>query len=150
MASDDDGDLFESVEQGRGTARGREPLAGDDPVLPGSGSLDGSGLPGFLKRWLRDLTYDEVHALVVGFCPLYMGFLLLSLDAAPAVARGCMTLALALAAAAVGYGRLRTSSLGYIVREPHYLLGAQAIAGIVGAVMVTVSLTAQFLAGVLV
>lgn len=137
-------DLFTGEEGARadgGTAHGGGEVVGNDqPPLAGS---DGVGL----KAWLRDLTYDEVHAFVLGVAPMLLGLVLLPF--VPLVGTIFLGLAALLTAAAITNYHLPNRALGYIVREVHYYLGGQALAAVLGIGFVGVVYTVGLVGGLL-
>lgn len=118
--SSDDGSLFSGVEEGSKTT-GQAPLKGGDPLT--SGSLDPRTI---VTRWAKDLTYDEVHAFVVGFVPWFLYFLT---GHVALLGAGIVVIA-----AALGLRKLPNRTLGYLVGEPHYCLGGAALGWLLGSV----------------
>jgi len=124
-------DLFDGEESANSSTNskansGEEVLPNDQPPLGGDQSIG-------IEAWLKDLTYREVHAFVAGFAPVLVGLLLIV--AAPALAGEVLVAGVGLTLAALGERKLRNRALRYIVKEPHYLLGGQALAVLVGVIV---------------
>lgn len=119
------GDLFDGEESANSTGSA-EVVPNEQPPL-GRGDMIG------LTAWLKDLTYDEVHAFTAGFGPVLFGLLLIATD--PTLAGQVLVGGFGLTMAALGERKVRNRALRYVVREPHYLLGGQALAGIVGVLL---------------
>jgi len=138
VVGSDDGEtaLFTGTEgpsrAGDDSAPERPPLQGGDPIG--------------LQAWLRDLTYDEVHAFTVGFGPMFTALLLLPF--VPRVATTLLGLSALLASAAIVEKHKPTKALRYIVREVHYFIGGQTLAAVLGIGWVGLVSALGHLAGV--
>jgi len=123
-----EGELFTGTEEATAdTSPGQKPLGPTSKVRPG--------------EFLKDLSYREVHAFVLGFGPVLVGLLLaaFSQDLALTFLTGSALLFMA----AIGERKLPTRFLRYVVKEPHYLVGGQATAGMVGSVLLALVVVAR-------
>jgi hypothetical protein len=134
--------LFDDVEQANDNS-----LAGGDEIQP-DGALP-FDLQGILSQWASGLTYDEVHSFTVGFAPIFVGLLFLGLPGIPMwIPNGLLFLGLVLGGVAVLGISTRSEKLSKYARlEPHYLIGAQAIAAAVGSLCMAVIRSAVWLGG---
>ena len=141
VVGSDDGEtaLFTGTEDAETATDGGEVMPNDQAPLSGSDPIG-------LRAWLRDLTYDEVHAFTVGFCPMFTGLLLLPF--APAIGTALLGLGTLLTSAAIVQKHKPTRTLRYIVREVHYYLGGQALAVFLGVGWVGLVSVLSALAGV--
>lgn len=140
--ADDEEALFTGTDDvGDAVADGGRVLPNDQPPLDGADTIG-------LMAFVRDLTYDEVHAFVVGFSPMFTGLLLLPF--VPEIAVVMLGLSAFLASAAVVEKHKPTKPLRYIIREVHYYLGGQVSAGILGIVWVGIVALVSHLVGVVV
>lgn len=128
--SDELWDGVESVDD----AGAKGGLSEGDTMMPGA-EID---VQAILLRWLRDLTYREVHAIVVGFAPFYLGMVLLALDVPAFLPNSLLTLGVLigatssiLAPAARASGYVGTAIL-WMLKEPQYVLGGQVAALLTG------------------
>lgn len=97
----------------------RSPLAEGDSVDPAA--------------WAADLTYAEVHSFTIGFGGVLLAttLTLLAVLLAPLLTPVAVATWFALgglALVALGVRKLKTRTLRYIPKEPHYYLGGAAIA----------------------
>jgi hypothetical protein len=125
-----DEDLFAGTEAARD-----EPLDGTDPVAPPGRAVDATVI---VRRWWRDLTYNEVHAFVVGLVPWFFTVLL----ASPVLLAVNVLLLGLLAAGVLG------SVLTFVLREPHYYLGGVLVGWFLAASTLAVGRLAAAVAGV--
>jgi hypothetical protein len=126
-----DNDLF------TGTESPRDGLDGVDPVAPPSEPFDAAAV---VRRWWRDLTYNEVHAFIVGLVPWF-----LTITLASPVLLAVNVLLLVLLYLGV-MGRVLT----YVLREPHYYLAGVFGGWVLGASVLAAGRLAAAVAGVVV
>jgi len=135
----DDKDVQESVEAAEGelfagtesattdTSPGQKPVGPTSKVDP--------------REFLADLSYREVHAFVLGFGPVLVGLLLAAFS--HDLALPFLTGSALLFMAAIGERKVPTRFLRYVVKEPHYLVGGQAVAGTVGSLLLAMVVVAR-------
>lgn len=132
-------DLFTGTDDAR--SGDEEVLPNDQPPLAGADTIG-------LVAWAKDLTYDEVHAIGLGFAPMLTGLLLLPF--APRFAAAMIGLSTVLTSAAIIDSHKPSRPLRYIVREPHYFLVSQLSSVVLGVMYLGLVALLTQLVGVLV